>query len=409
MRSRLLYADHNAGTLAAPEVSAAIAQALTQPLGNPSSRYHSAGRLASDYIEAARIQTADLLGCQEREIVFLSGGSESCFQALLGAARTRGSNAALYVSAVEHSAVLEAARLISELQGNRLHVLPVDSNGLLDTDALLSAVASEKTPPIVSLMAANNETGVCFPLKTLAPKLKSLGAIVHTDAVQLVGRELVDELLPDLDLISFSSHKIGGPHGVGGLVLREGADWKPGMPGGGQERGKRGGTEAVGLIVGLGKAAKLRKEQLVNGLSDTLCRCRDAFESRLISQLTGVRINGSAALRLTNTSSVTIQNINGLELRDDLAQEGIVIATGSACSAQRHTVSHVLTAMGLSQVDCLSSVRISFGPGNTEEAALTLADEIVRKVEKQRFDQGQFFEAEGFIKNPRRELGEPGQ
>ena len=238
-------------------------------------------------------------------------------------------------------------------------------------------------------MFANNETGVIFPLGDIAPAIKNSGAIFHSDCTQAVGKITVDFSALGLDLLSLSGHKFGAPKGVGALVVRSGLGWKTPMLGGGQEGGRRGGTEAVAAIVGLGEAARIADQRLRTGVHST---ARDCFEELLSQKISGIKINGAGALRLPNTTSVTISGVLGAELVECLASENVFIAAGSACKGTHPEPSRVLLAMGVPATECLSTVRVSFGPESTGAEGLLAAEKLAEVVGSLRKQLGQELE-----------------
>ena len=391
----MLYADYNATSPILPKVADRIEVFLRREFGNPSSTYHQLGRQARKAIELARSEVAAFVGANPDEIVFTSGGTESCAHALIGAARAAKGALRIVHSAVEHSAVREAAVFVSEICCNEATEVKVLPDGCLDITALNSSLETDQ-PTLLSIMAANNETGVIFPVSDLATQFGSAhsneNVIFHSDAVQLIGKAPFDFSSSQLDILSLSAHKFGGPKGIGALVLRSGCKWQPVIKGGGQEGGRRGGTEAVALIVGMAEAVKTRQEQIAQGALERVKQLRDEFEQLLQERVSDVQINGETANRLGNTSSILIAGINGLQLRSDLAERDVMIATGSACTAERYAPSHVLRAMGLSTVECLSTIRVSWGFESTADQVERLVDLISDLADKQRRDSGVLLE-----------------
>ena len=382
----MLYADYNATSPISPAVTRAMQPFLASQFGNPSSTFQPLGARAKEAIELAREQVASFVGARPSEIVFVSGGTESCSHALIGAARTKSSQCRIVYSSVEHSAVLETVNFLREFRSCRTSEIAVSGAGMLDEKQFLRECQSSREV-IVSLMSANNETGVRFPIARLAERCRELGdteVLFHTDAVQTVGKERVDFSRLGVDLLSISAHKFGGPKGIGALIIRQGSAWQPVVRGGGQESGRRGGTEAVAQIVGMGQAAQLRQQQLSDGTWDRVSQLRDQFEDCIQREVSDVLIHGSSSDRLTNTSSLMIAGINSKQLRNELAEQGVIIASGSACSASQLRPSHVLRAMGNSVFDCLATIRISLGVETTEQEVEQLVAILGRQIARHR-------------------------
>lgn len=333
---------------------------LEEIWGNPSS-VHAAGRRARRAVEEAREQVAAWLGASEpEEIVFTSGGTEADALALFSV-RASGRRA-LAVSAVEHPAVAEPARTL-EAEGFERRVLPVLPSGEIDLDSARRAI--DGSVALVSVMAANNEYGGLFPLRSLAPLAREAGAVFHTDAVAAAGRIDVGAG-SGADLISVSAHKIGGPKGTGALRVRRGIDLPPLFPGGGQERRRRGGTENVAAIAGFGEAARICGEESVRerGRIEGL---RDAFEHAIEREWPAVRIWGKSAARLGNTTAACFPGRSGEAIAIALDLAGIAVSVGSACSSGTVAPSPAILALGASAEDAKSTVRFSFGGGNDAE------------------------------------------
>lgn len=372
---RIVYLDYNATAPLRPEALDAMLPHL-QDVGNAASP-HAAGRRAAASVEAARRQLASLLGCSPGELIFTSGATEANNLALrAGVAAHR----RLVTTAVEHPAVLHTAHALSREHSTELTVLTVDRDGLLDLNALEEALASHDTT-FVSVMTANNETGVLFDLKAIVEICHAHGALVHTDATQLVGRSPVDLTDLDVDLLSLSAHKFGGPQGVGALFLRRDTPLPhhPLLHGGGQERGWRGGTLNVAGIVSTGAAAAAAAVTL----SDEAKRVeslRDRLETTLLSRLEGGTVNGDPYRRLPGVSSLTFP---GVPADAALAAMPTVAASdGSACASGAPSPSHVLLAMGHSRDEAECTLRLSLGYATTEtdvdEAIETIVDAITR-------------------------------
>jgi len=361
MGEALIYLDHNATTPLHPAVWDAMRPFLTEAFGNPSS-LHSEGLQARDAVEEARARVARLLGAGPEEVVFTSSGTEADNLAILGsvlARQHRGRH--IITSQIEHPAVLGACGAL-EAQGFRITRLPVGSEGLIDPDDLGRVLTDDTL--LVTLMHANNELGTIQPIHACAALAHARGALVHTDAVQSLGKvpTLVDEL--GIDLLSLSGHKIHGPKGIGALYLRRGLALAPIITGGPQERGLRGGTEHVAAIVGLGVAAERVGAHMVQEMTQ-VAALRDRLERGIVATIPDVLINGVAAARLPTTTNVSFKGVDGQSLVVALDLRGVAASTGSACSSGSLEPSHVLLAMGLPDEWLRGAVRFSLGAGNT--------------------------------------------
>ncbi len=341
------YLDHNATTPPRPETVAAVARALAE-WGNPSS-VHEAGRAARRVMETARMQVAGLVGAAPADVVFTSGGTEANTLALRGCGRDP-----ILVSAVEHPSVLEAAE--------RIQTLPVDGDGIVDLDALRGALRNTGKGAIVSIMLANNETGVIQPVSEAAALAHEHGALVHCDAVQAAARMPVDFRTLGVDVLSLSAHKMGGPKGVGALIVADHVRLAPIIRGGGQERGRRSGTENLPGIAGFGVAAASAEDSRDTVLG--LAAMRDALETRIAEQVPAARVIGGEVARLGNTSCLALPGVPAETqlMHFDLA--GIAVSAGSACSSGKVKASHVLRAMGLPDDIAGCAIRVSLGDGN---------------------------------------------
>ena len=359
----ILYADYNATTPLDLEVRAAMADALGACFGNPSS-IHRAGQEARRLVERARAQVAGLVGAEPDEMVFTSGGTESDNLAVLGAlAAAPAGRSGVVTSAIDHHAVLEPCAHWRG-QGHAVTFVGVDGEGRLDLCALEAAAGSHIA--LISVMLANNDTGVIQPVVEVARTAAACGSLVHSDAVQAAGKLPIDVKKLGVSLLSFSSHKLHGPKGAGALYLRRGVAIAPRMHGGRQERTLRPGTENVPAIVGFGKACEMAHLHLAAD-GRRAAELRDLFETEILARVPGTRINGVGAGRLANTSNVAFAGLDGEALAINLDMLGMAVSTGAACSAADKTPSHVLLAMGQSEAEARSSVRFSFGRETTLE------------------------------------------
>lgn len=370
----MIHLDANASTPLRPEVLEAMLPWLRDGYANPSGTYRAAkqARLA---IDEARGQVAEWLGAQPSEIVFTGGGTESINTALRSLDRHVGAGHAL-VSAIEHSAVLRCAEA---LQRDVL-LVPVNAGGRLELARLEEGLPGAA---MVSIMAANNETGVIQPLREICALAHAHGVTVHSDAVQAAGKIPLDVRETGVDLLSVSAHKFHGPKGVGALFIRCGVAFTPLLLGGGQEGGRRSGTENTAGIVGMGAAAALLR-QLAGAQAAGLAQLRDAFESKLSGELAGVTVNGDPRHRLPNTSHLSFEGCEAAGLLILLDEAGIACSAGSACMSGKQRPSHVQLAMGIDETRARSSLRFSFSTMNTMGEAFAAAVMVKRAVEKLR-------------------------
>ena len=376
----MIYFDNNATTPIAPEVLDAMLPYLSVSYGNPSSAY-SLGRDARRVIEDSRENVASLLGADDaREIVFTSCGTESDNWAIRGALEASPSKKHVISTNVEHDAV---RKLLKQLETERYRVtwLEVNEKGELDLDELRDALGPETA--LVSVMLANNETGILFPVDEIAKMMKERsGALFHVDGVNAAGKIPIDLKSTKIDLFSISAHKFHGPKGVGALYIRRGVEVGPSLIGGGQESGRRAGTEAVHQIAGFGAAAKLVSDLTA---METVRQLRDRLEKEILATIPHSSLNGTSDpdRRLPNTSSISFQNTNGEMILDSLDRAGICVSTGSACNAADHTASHVLAAMNVPYSCAMGSIRFSLGRFNTAgevDTVLAVLAEIVSEL-----------------------------
>ncbi|MGI5286487.1 cysteine desulfurase family protein [Nonomuraea polychroma] len=368
-----VYLDYNATTPVDPRVAEAMLPHLTDLFGNPSSS-HSYSERPRAALEQARGQVAALIGARPREVVFTSSGSEADLLALRGAVIAAGRpRPHVIIQATEHPAVLQTCHALQRLHGARVTVLPVDGDGLVEPAAL--AAALDEDTVLVSVMAANNETGALQPISDLAALAHQHGVLLHCDAAQAVGKIGVDVEALGVDLLTVVGHKMYAPKGVGALYVRDGVELEPVVYGGGQERGLRAGTENVALAAALGTAAELAARDLASGEPARLAALRDDLHQRLAYGLPGrVHLNGPGQRRLPNTLNVSIDGVLGHDLLT--AAPEIAASTGSACHSGTHTPSPVLTAMGVDAAHALAAVRLSLGrwstPADIDMAATAL-------------------------------------
>ena len=360
-RPEVIYLDNNATTRVAPEVFEAMVPFLTEFYGNPSSAY-SFGKRVEGHLISAREKVAALLGCTPKEIIFTSCGTESDNAAIWSALQTTGKRH-IVTTQVEHSAIMNQTDVL-ERMGFGVTRLPVQADGTLSLSDVENAIRDDTA--IVSIMWANNETGLLFPVEEIASICKKKGVLFHTDAVQTPGKiDLRHVAQSDINFLSLSGHKLHAPKGVGVLYAKKRTKVVPYVIGGGQERGKRGGTENVASIVSLGRAAELALERLseeqtrVRGL-------RDRFEETLLARLPYLYINGKRDERLPNTANIAFDFVEAEAILMKLDNEGICASSGSACTTGSLDPSHVLSAMGLTPARARSCVRFSFSHYNTD-------------------------------------------
>jgi cysteine desulfurase len=358
-----IYLDHNATTPLLPAVVAAMLPYLEREFGNPSSA-HPFGRRARDAVELARARVAALIGCAAEEIVFTSGGTEANNLAIHGVTHERKH---VVTSAIEHPAIARPCRLFAG------DAAPVGSDGVVDPDWILEHL-SDRTA-LVTVMHANNETGILQPIGPIAARAREQGVVVHTDAAQTVGKIPVDVDRLGVDLLTIAGHKMNAPKGVGALYVRRGTALRPYLLGAGHERGLRPGTENVAGIVGLGAACEIARNGLA-ARTTMLAELRDRLHSALANAIPGIVVNGRGE-RLPNTLSVRFPGVSGSALLE--ATPEVAASTGSACHEGHESASAVLLAMGLSQEKALETVRLSVGTTTTREDVDAAADALTRR------------------------------
>jgi cysteine desulfurase len=372
----MIYLDANATTPLLPEVLDAMLPWLREGYANPSGSY-AAAKLARKAIELARAQVAELIGAVPEEIVFTGCGTESVNTALRSLDALTGQGSAV-VSAIEHSAVLRCVEKLP--RGAKL--VPVDAGGRLD---LAEFAAALEGAAFVSIMAANNETGIIQPLREAAELARGRGLPVHTDAIQAAGKIKLDVRELGVDMLSLSAHKFHGPKGVGALYVRSGLRFASLLSGGGQESGRRSGTENTAGIVGMGAAAVCAMRYLAGPVVDSP---RDAFETKVLAEVSGVTVNGDLSHRMPNTSHLSFEQCDAAGLLILLDEAGVACSAGSACMTGKQKPSHVQLAMGIPEARAKTSLRISFSRLNTMAEAVAAADAVRKSVEKLRRVQG---------------------
>jgi len=375
---KAVYLDNNATTPVDPKVLEAMLPFLGEHYGNPSS-LHRFGRVVRKAIEEAREQVAELLGAHPDEVIFTSGGTEGDNAALRGVLEALPDKRHVVTTRVEHPAVLNLCRYL-EGRGYEVTYLSVDRLGRLDLEELRASLREDTA--LVSIMLANNETGVIFPLAEVAEIVKERGVVLHCDAVQAVGKMPIDLRSLPVDLLAISGHKFHGPKGVGALYVRRGTPWIPLIIGGHHESGRRAGTENAASIVGMGKAAELAREELRH--VDEVRSLRDKLERGILERVPRVLLNGDPHGRLPNTSNLCFEGVEGEALLLRLDEVGIAVSAGSACSSGSGEPSHVLKAMGVPEPAIHGAIRFSLSRFTTEEEVDYVLQELPAVVEELR-------------------------
>ncbi len=365
----ITYLDNNATTRPAPEAIAAMLPLLEEAYGNPSS-VHRFGQRARQAVDEARARIATLVGCNDSDLLFTSGGTESINTAVRGILGARSPRKRIVTTTVEHSATRELCSQLAK-EGFEVVEIPVDEGGALDLDALRAAVTDDTA--VVSIMWANNETGVLFPVDQIAPICRKHRVPFHCDGTQAVGKIPVNVAEIGIDAMSFASHKFHGPKGVGALFTRRGLRFRPLVIGGPQERGRRGGTENVPGIVGMGKAAELAIEALPQ--MSRVGEMRDRLERSILETISETRVNGSTSLteggrtdaRIPNTTNIGFAPLEAEAILLLLSEQGVCASAGAACSSGSLEPSHVLRAMGIPQRYAHGAIRFSLSRYTTDD------------------------------------------
>ncbi len=376
----VIYLDNNATTKVAPEVVDAMLPYLSDYYGNPSSM-HSFGGDVAEKIKEARENVANLIGATADEIVFTSCGTESDSTAIRAAIESNPDRKHIVTSRVEHPAVKNLCEVLSK-KGYRVTFVPVDGQGILDLDYLYKNLSDDTA--VVSLMWANNETGVIFPIEEISQRTKDQGVVFHTDAVQAVGKIPIDINETGVDLLSLTGHKFHAPKGIGALYIRKGTKYSPFMIGGHQEKGRRGGTENVASIIALGKAAELAKKHLDEDGYEHIGRLRDKLETNLLTRISHSMVNGDREHRLLNTTSIAYEYVEGEAILLMMNEHGICASSGSACTSGSLEPSHVLRAMGVPFTAAHGSIRYSLSRYTTEEEIDVVIEKTPAIIERLR-------------------------
>lgn len=375
-----IYLDHNATTPVHPEVADEVCRCLRDEFGNAGTLY-SYGREAKKLVDDAREMIASVIGAKREEILFTSGGTESDNMALRGVAYgNAGRGKHVITSSIEHHAVLESCRAL-EKEGFEVSYIPVDEHGVVRMEELERTVRPDTV--LISIMHANNETGTIQPIAEIGKLAREKKVIFHTDTVQTFGKIGIDVEEMKIDLLSVSAHKLHGPKGIGVLYIRKGVKIRPLIYGGHQERKLRAGTHNVPGIVGLGKAAELSMRDM-EAQEKKMLQLRDRLWEGIKASIPYIRLNGHPANRLSNTLNVSFEFVEGESLILGLDDQGICVASGSACTSDSLEPSHVLMAMGLSPEVAHSSLRFSLGRANTEDEIDTVIQALPKVVERMR-------------------------
>jgi len=362
---KVVYLDNNATTMVAPEVFETMSPYLTELYGNPSSM-HSFGGQVGVAVDKSRQQVGSLIGCNPSEIVFTSCGTESDSTAILSALRANPDKRHVVTTRIEHPAVKNLCENLSSMTGSKYRVtlLKVSEDGLVDFNDYLNALTEDTA--IVSIMWANNETGVVLPIPEMARAAKERGILFHTDAVQAVGKIPINLQELDIDFLSMSGHKLHAPKGVGVLYVKRGTAFAPFMSGGHQEHGRRAGTENVASIIGLGKACELAQEKMEEE-NTRIRNLRDKLENGLMNSIPQSILNGNKEHRLPNTANISFEYVEGEAILLHMNRFNICASSGSACTSGSLEPSHVLRAMGVPFTAAHGSIRFSLSVYNTEE------------------------------------------
>lgn len=377
---KIVYTDNNATTKVADEVIEEMLPYLGELYGNPSSM-HTFGDKVDRKIKEARQRVADFIHADPDEIIFTSCGTESDNAAIYSAINAFPEKKHIITSNVEHPAINNLYQHLQKTKGYEITFVPVDKKGLLDLDALYDSMSDNTA--IISLMRANNETGVLFPIELIAKKANEKGILFHTDAVQAAGKIAIDVKKMGVDMLSLSGHKIHAPKGIGVLYVKKGFKFSPFLIGGHQEQGRRGGTENTVSIIGMGKACELARENLT--IMDTKVReLRDYLQIQLLEKIPGASINGDLELRLPNTLSIGFDAVEGESILLLLDREGICASSGSACTSGSLDPSHVLMAMKVPFKSAHGSIRFSLSHYNTKDEMDIITNTLVPAIQKLR-------------------------
>ena len=376
---KTIYLDNNATTRVAPEVVAEMLPYFSERYGNPSSMHSFGGQVGKE-LRAAREKLAGLLGARPEEIIYTSCGTESDNTAIRAALAANPGRRQVVTTRVEHPAVKSLCEHLVK-EGYRVTFVPVDQSGRLDLDYLYEHMTEDTA--IVSVMWANNETGVLFPVEQIARFAKERGIAFHTDAVQAVGKIPIDLSASAIDMLSLSGHKLHGPKGIGALYVRKGTKFSPFLIGGHQESGRRGGTENTAAIIGLGRAAEFVSDHMEEE-NTRVKALRDRLESGLLGRVSHAVVNGDPENRLPNTSNIAFEFVEGESILLMMDGHGICASSGSACTSGSLEPSHVLRAMGVPYTAAHGSIRFSLSLYNTEDEIDYVVEHLPPIIERLR-------------------------
>ena len=376
----IIYTDNNATTKVADEVIEAMVPYLGEFYGNPSSM-HTFGDQVGKVVKKARQQVADLINAEPQEILFTSCGTESDNTAIRSALKAQPEKKHIITSVVEHPAILNLCKHLEKTQGYRVTYVGVDNQGRLDLDTLYGAMSDDTA--IVSIMWANNETGVIFPIQEIAKKAAEKGIFFHTDAVQAAGKVAIDVKKTGVDMLSLSGHKIHAPKGIGVLYIKEGVKFYPHLIGGHQEGGRRGGTENTVSIIGLGTACELARKNL-DFMGTQVKGLRDYLQNQLLEKIPATSVNGELENRLPNTLSIGFDAVEGESILLLLDRDGICASSGSACTSGSLDPSHVLMAMAVPFKSAHGTIRFSLSHYNTKEEMDKIVENMVATIDRLR-------------------------
>jgi len=376
---KVVYVDNNATTQVAPEVLEEMLPYFHDLYGNPSSM-HSFGGQVGAKLKEARQKMAGLIGATPDEILVTSCGSESDNTAIRATLESYPDKKHIITTRVEHPAILNLCEYLAE-NGYRITFLPVDRQGRLNPEDLYNSLSDNTA--IVSIMWANNETGVIFPIEEMARVVRERGVVFHTDAVQAVGKIPINVQQVPVDMLSLSGHKLHGPKGIGALYIRKGTKFSPFLIGGHQERGRRGGTENVASIIGLGKACELAAKH-IGEENERVKHLRDKLENEILKRVPNAMVNGDRERRLPNTTNISFEYVEGEAILLMMNELGICASSGSACTSGSLEPSHVLRAMGVPFTAAHGSIRFSLSIYNTEEEIDFIVEQLPPIIERLR-------------------------
>jgi cysteine desulfurase len=376
---KVVYVDNNATTQVAPEVLEEMLPYFHDLYGNPSSM-HSFGGQVGAKLKEARQKMASLIGATPDEILVTSCGSESDNTAIRATLESYPDKKHIITTRVEHPAILNLCEYLAE-NGYRVTFLPVDRQGRLNPEDLYKSLSDNTA--IVSIMWANNETGVIFPIEEMARVVRERGVVFHTDAVQAVGKIPINVQQVPVDMLSLSGHKLHGPKGIGALYIRKGTKFSPFLIGGHQERGRRGGTENVASIIGLGKACELAAKH-IGEENERVKHLRDKLENKILKRVPNAMVNGDRERRLPNTTNISFEYVEGEAILLMMNELGICASSGSACTSGSLEPSHVLRAMGVPFTAAHGSIRFSLSIYNTEEEIDFIFEQLPPIIERLR-------------------------